>query len=53
MSDANDDPVGVAILSALPDDEPESEEERAAVQAARREAGPGTAHEDVLSEFGL
>ena len=47
------DPVELAIVNASPDDEPESEEERAAVEAARREAGPGTAHEEVLREFGL
>jgi hypothetical protein len=35
------------------DDEPESEEERAEVEAARRETGPGTPHEEVLREFGL
>jgi hypothetical protein len=46
-------PVELAIMKASPDDEPESEEERAAVEAARREAGPGTTHEEVLREFGL
>jgi len=53
MSDANADPVGVAISNALPDDEPESEEERAAVKAARQENGPGAAHEEALREFGV
>lgn len=47
------DPAELAILNASPDDEPESEEERAAVEAARRETGPGVAHEEVLREFGL
>jgi|CZKE01.1.fsa_nt_gi hypothetical protein len=47
------DPVELAILNAPPDDEPESEEERAEVEVARREAGPGTPHEDLLREFGL
>jgi hypothetical protein len=45
------EPVELAILNASPDDEPEGEEERAAVEAARREAGPGTTHYDVLREF--
>jgi hypothetical protein len=40
-------------LNAPPDDELESEEERAEVEAARREAGPGTRHEDLLRDFGL
>lgn len=47
------DPIELAILNASPDDESESEEERSDVEAARREGGPGTAHEDVLREFGL
>jgi len=47
------DPVELAILRASPDDEPQSEEERAAVEAARRETGLGAAHEEVLREFGL
>jgi hypothetical protein len=47
------DPVELAILNASPDDEPESGEERAEAEAARREVGPGTAHEEVLREFGL
>jgi hypothetical protein len=46
-------PVELSLLSAPLDDEPESEEERAAVEAARREPGPGTPHEEVLREFGL
>jgi hypothetical protein len=53
ISDVRADPAKLAISSVLPDDEPESEEERAAVEAARRETGPGTAHEEVLREFGL
>jgi len=44
--------VELAILNASPDGELESEEERAPVEAARRETGPGTAHEEVLREFG-
>jgi len=41
------------LLTAPPDDEPEPEEERAAVEEARSEAGFGTPHEEVLREFGL
>ena len=47
------DPVRLSIALAQFDDEPESEEERAEVEAARRESGPGTPHEEVLREFGL
>lgn len=47
------DPVSLSLLSASEDDEPETDEERAAVEAARRETGPGTPHEEVLREFGL
>jgi hypothetical protein len=47
------DPVWQSILTAPMDDEPETEEERAEVDAARREPAPGTSHEKVLREFGL
>jgi hypothetical protein len=47
------DAVKLSILMAPFDDEPESEEERAEVEAARRETRPGTPHEEVLREFGL
>ena len=47
------EPVELSLLTAPLDDEPETEEERAAVEAARREPGPGTPHEEVLREFGL
>ncbi|MGA2154272.1 MAG: hypothetical protein ABSH37_07645 [Bryobacteraceae bacterium] len=47
------DPVKLSIALAPFDDEPESDEERAEVEAARRESGPGTPHEEVLREFGL
>ena len=47
------DPVALSLLTAPQDDEPETDEERAAVEAARKEKGPGTPHEDVLREFGL
>ena len=47
------DPVWQSILGAPLDDEPETEEERSEVEAARGETGPGTTHEEVLREFGL
>ncbi len=47
------DPVALSLLTAPDDDEPETEQERAEVETARRESGPGTPHEDVLKEFGL
>ena len=47
------DPVALSLLTAPFDDEPETGKERAAVEAARRESGPGTPHEEVLKEFGL
>ena len=47
------DPVELSLLSALADDEPETEEERTAVERALAEPGPGTSHEEVLREFGL
>ena len=47
------DPVWQSILNAPLDDEPETEEERSEVEAARSETGPGTTHEEVLREFGL
>ena len=47
------DPIAVSLLNAPYDDEPETEDERAAVEVARREPGPGTPHEDVRREFGL
>ena len=46
------DSVWRSILSAPLDDEPETEEERADVEVARKENGAGTSHEDVLREFG-
>ncbi|HEV2690631.1 MAG TPA: hypothetical protein VGV35_18880 [Bryobacteraceae bacterium] len=46
------DPVRQSILAAPFDDEPETEEERAEVEAARSETGSGTSHEEVLREFG-
>jgi hypothetical protein len=47
------DPAELAILNAPPDDEPESEEERAEVEAALADPSPDTAHEELLREFGL
>ncbi len=47
------DPVELSLVTASLDDEPETEEERSAAEAARRESGPGTPHEVVLREFGL
>jgi hypothetical protein len=47
------DPVTLSLLTAPFDDEPETDQERAAVEAARRESGPGTPHEKVLEAFGL
>lgn len=47
------EPVELSPLTAPLDDEPETEEERAAVEAARREPGSGAPHEEVLREFGL
>jgi len=47
------DPVWQSILTAPLDDEPETDEERAEVEAARVEQGPGTSHQEVLREFGL
>ncbi len=46
------DPVWQSILTAPFDDEPENEEERAEVEAARSETGTGTSHQEVLREFG-
>jgi hypothetical protein len=45
-------PVWQSILCAPLDDEPETGQERAEVEAARKETGTGTTHEEVLREFG-
>jgi len=49
------DPVHRALLTAPWDDEPETEEERQAVQEAREELARGETHrlEDVRRELGL
>jgi hypothetical protein len=52
---ATTDPVLKALLEALPDDEPETEEERRAVQEAREELARGEVQtlEEVRRELGL
>jgi hypothetical protein len=50
------DPVELALLNALPDDEPLSEHEQAAMEESssrERRGEPLIPHEDVLREFGL
>ena len=47
------DPVGPSVLDAPIDDEPETDQERADVEAARSEKRPGTPHDEVLREFGM
>ncbi|HWY47098.1 MAG TPA: hypothetical protein VNX70_06930 [Bryobacteraceae bacterium] len=47
------DPVWQSVLTAPLDDEPETDTERADVEAARKENGAGSSHEDVLHEFGV
>lgn len=51
------DPVAEALRNAPLDDEPESEEEKQAVQEARdwlaQNGGKGIPHEEVLAELGL
>ena len=51
------DPVSRKLANAPLDDEPETEEERKAVQEAkdwlRKRGGKGIPHEEVLREFGL
>ena len=47
------DPVELSLLSASVDDEPETDDERVAVEHALSERDSGTPHEEVLREFGL
>jgi len=47
------DPVWQSVVTAPLDDEPETDQERAEVEAARNEKKSGTPHEEVLREFGL
>lgn len=51
----HDDPVLRAFMEAPLDDEPESEEERAAVEEARQDFAAGRVYtlEEVKREFGL
>jgi hypothetical protein len=46
------DPVWQSILNAPLDDEPETDQDRSEVEAARSETGASTTHEGVLREFG-
>jgi hypothetical protein len=46
-------PVELSLPGAPVDDEPETEDERTAVERALAESGPGTSHEEVLREFGV
>lgn len=47
------DPVELSLLTAPPDDEPESEEERHAVERALNDSHPDIPLEEVLREYGL
>ena len=47
------DPVELSLLTAPPDDEPETEEERAAIERALSDPRPEIPMEEVLREFGL
>jgi predicted transcriptional regulator len=52
---SSSDPVPLALRDIPIDDEPETEEERAAVAEARREIeeGKGIPHEEVMRRLGL
>jgi hypothetical protein len=47
------DPVELSLLTAPPDDEPESEEEREAVEKALRDPGRDIPLEGVLRDYGM
>jgi len=47
------DPVALSLLLAPPDDEPETEEERQAVEQALNDPRRDVPLEDVLREYGL
>ena len=47
------DPVELSLLLAPPDDEPETEEERQAVEQALNDPRPDVPLEEVLREYGL
>jgi hypothetical protein len=51
----DDDPVGLALALAPEDDEPETDEERAAVAEAKEALARGevVSHADIKREFGL
>jgi hypothetical protein len=46
------DPVWQSVLAAPLDDEPETDQKRAEVEAARSEKGSETSHQELLREFG-
>jgi len=46
------DPVELALLAAPPDDEPETEAEREAVERALSDPRPDVSLEEVLREYG-
>ncbi|MDP9361169.1 MAG: hypothetical protein M3P29_06935 [Acidobacteriota bacterium] len=52
---SSSDPVPLALRDVPIDDEPETEEERAAVAEARREIeeGKGISHDEVMRRLGL
>lgn len=52
---SSSDPVPLALRDVPIDDEPETEEERAAVAEARREIeeGKGIPHDEVMRKYGL
>jgi hypothetical protein len=47
------DPVELSLATAPPDDEPETEQERQAVEKALSDPRPDVPMEEVLHEYGL
>jgi len=47
------DPVELSLLMAPPDDEPESEQEREAVERALRNSDPDIPLKELLREYGI
>jgi hypothetical protein len=47
------DPVELSLLMAPPDDEPESDEERNAVEKALNDPRPDVPLDEVLREYGM
>jgi hypothetical protein len=47
------DPVELSLSTAPPDDEPETEEERQAVEQALNDSRPDVPLEEVLRQYGL